>query len=127
MIKRIHHAQLTIESYQTDEARQFYCGVLGLKEVEKPDSLKARGGFWVQIADQQIHIGIQEGVDRYQLRNHIAYQVDDIEAWRTKLEQASIEFENAIPVEGWHRIQCRDPFGNRMEFVQILDDESLQD
>jgi catechol 2,3-dioxygenase-like lactoylglutathione lyase family enzyme len=75
---RIHHVQITIPKGAEDTARAFYCGVLGLREVEKPDSLKGRGGLWVELGGQQVHLGIQDDVDRHGSRSHIAYEVDDI-------------------------------------------------
>jgi catechol 2,3-dioxygenase-like lactoylglutathione lyase family enzyme len=62
-----------------DQAREFYCGKLGLKEIPKPDALKDRGGFWLEVGDRQIHIGVEDGVDPSVSKAHFAYLVDDIE------------------------------------------------
>lgn len=51
-IARLNHAQITIPRGAEEQAREFYCGVLGLPEIAKPDSLAGRGGFWVQLGDQ---------------------------------------------------------------------------
>lgn len=64
MILKFHHAQITIPKGQEEKARKFYCGVLLLKEIQKPESLLDRGGFWVEVGDQQLHIGTEAGVDR---------------------------------------------------------------
>jgi hypothetical protein len=45
MILRVHHAQVGIPRGSEEEARRFYCDFLCLQEIEKPDSLKGRGGF----------------------------------------------------------------------------------
>ena len=42
MIQRIHHAQITVSSGAESEAREFYCGVLGLPEISKPEALAGR-------------------------------------------------------------------------------------
>ena len=42
MITAIHHVQITIPPGAEDQARAFYCGVLGLREIEKPASLAGR-------------------------------------------------------------------------------------
>lgn len=34
---------------EEEQARKFYCGILKLEELSKPDSLAGRGGFWVQV------------------------------------------------------------------------------
>ena len=64
MIHRIHHAQVTVPEGAEAEAREFYCGALGLPEVPKPASLAGRGGFWIAVGDQQVHVGAEGGVDR---------------------------------------------------------------
>lgn len=120
MIKRLHHAQITIPKGAEDAARAFYCGLLGLREIEKPDSLKGRGGFWVEIADQQIHIGTEDGVDRMKTKAHLAYEVDDIGCWLTKMHENSVEIGDSIPIPGYERFEIRDPFGNRLEFIQPI-------
>lgn len=119
MIEDIHHVQITIPQGMEEEARAFYCGVLGLTEIEKPESLRSRGGFWVQVGGRQLHIGTEEGVDRLQTKAHVAYQVDDIEAWRERLKAAGITAEESIPIPGYDRFEFRDPFGNRVEMISV--------
>ena len=60
----LHHAQITIPKGAEEQGRQFYCQVLGLPEIEKPDSLQGRGGFWLQVGDRQVHVGTEEVVNR---------------------------------------------------------------
>lgn len=120
MIHGIHHVQITIERTDEAVARAFYCGVLGLPEVEKPDSLKGRGGFWVQVGDRQLHVGVEDGIDRARTKAHVAYQVDDLAAWRERLTAAGIPALESVPIPGYDRFECRDPFGNRMEFIRPL-------
>ena len=43
MIIGLHHVQITIPKGSEEQGREFYCHVLGLEEIEKPDSLKGRG------------------------------------------------------------------------------------
>jgi catechol 2,3-dioxygenase-like lactoylglutathione lyase family enzyme len=116
-ISRLHHAQVTVPPDAVDAARAFYCGLLGLREVEKPASLKPRGGFWVEIGDAQVHVGIEDGVDRRATKAHLAYQVDDVAAWRRALESRGVEMAESVPIEGYERFEFRDPFGNRVEFI----------
>ena len=78
MITGIHHAQITVPKGTEEQARAFYCGVLGLPEIEKPESLKGRGGFWLQVGDRQVHVGTEDVFDRLATKSHIAYQVDDV-------------------------------------------------
>lgn len=119
-IARLHHAQLTIPPGGEDEARAFYCELLGLQETPKPDSLAGRGGFWLQVGDAQVHLGVEEDVDRSATKAHVAYEVDDLEASRSQLESAGFRCEDGVPIPGWSRFELRDPFGNRLELLQAL-------
>lgn len=120
MILGIHHVQITVAPAEAAAAREFYCGVLGLPEIEKPDSLKGRGGLWVRVGDRDLHIGVEEGVERRRTKAHVAYQVDDLAAWRERLAGAGVVALESVPIPGYDRFECRDPFGNRLEFIQAL-------
>lgn len=56
MIIGLHHVQITIPPNAEEEAREFYCSTLSLLEIEKSNSLKKRGGFWIQVGDREVHI-----------------------------------------------------------------------
>ncbi len=116
----LHHAQVTVPKNAVEQARAFYLGVLGLTEIEKPDILKPMGGFWVQIGAQQVHIGLQDGVNRTMLKAHIAYQVDDIDGWQKRIESSGLKVDDSDPIPGYRRFQFRDPFGNRVEMIQPI-------
>lgn len=120
MIRAIHHVQITIPTGQEDTARGFYCGLLGLLEIEKPDSLKHRGGFWLQVGDQAVHVGTEDDVDRNVTKAHIAYQVTELNQWRERLSAAGFTPLDGIPMPGYDRFECRDPFGNRFELIQSI-------
>jgi catechol 2,3-dioxygenase-like lactoylglutathione lyase family enzyme len=118
MIEDIHHVQITRPRGAEEEARRFYCQVLGLPEMEKPESLRGRGGFWVQVGGRQLHIGTEEGVDRNRTKAHVAYQVDNVQTWRERLQAAGMVVEESVPIPGSERFEFRDPFGNRVEMIQ---------
>lgn len=117
-ITGLHHAQISIPRGEEEAGRAFYCGVLGLAEIEKPLALRERGGFWLQVGQQQVHVGTEDGVDRHATRAHLAYVVDDLAAWRARLEQHGITIIEAILIPGQQRFEFRDPFGNRIELTQ---------
>ncbi|HEX4052906.1 MAG TPA: VOC family protein [Tepidisphaeraceae bacterium] len=119
-ILRLHHAQITVAPSDEARARDFYCGLLELKEIVKPSSLKSRGGFWLQAGERQVHVGIEDGVNRSATKAHIAYEVDDIAAWKTKLLENDIRPLDSVPIEGYERFEFRDPFGNRVEFIRPI-------
>jgi catechol 2,3-dioxygenase-like lactoylglutathione lyase family enzyme len=118
MITGIDHVQITIPPGAEEAARAFYCRLLGLPEIDKPASLQERGGFWLQVGDRQVHVGVEENVDRHSTKAHIAYTVTDLEMWRTVLASEGIEILDGVPIPGYVRFEFRDPFGNRVEFIQ---------
>jgi catechol 2,3-dioxygenase-like lactoylglutathione lyase family enzyme len=122
MIRGILHAQITIPAGREDDARSFYCGLLGLPEIAKPEVLRARGGLWLAVGpSQQLHLGVErEFRDRAAAREHVAYEVDDLEAWRMKLTAAGVPVKSGEEVPGFIRCELRDPFGNRVELLQKL-------
>ncbi|MFL5627748.1 MAG: VOC family protein [Ktedonobacteraceae bacterium] len=119
-IKGLHHAQITIPRGAEQQGRQFYCELLGLPEIEKPQSLQGRGGFWLQVGDRQVHVGTEDGVDHQATKAHLAYEVDDVQAWRDLFQARGIAILEGVPIPGYARFEIRDPFGNRMEFIQSL-------
>jgi catechol 2,3-dioxygenase-like lactoylglutathione lyase family enzyme len=118
MILGIDHVQITIPVIEEAAARDFYCQLLGLREIEKPASLKGRGGFWLQVGDRPLHVGVEEGVDRHATKAHVAYAVSDLARWRQTLASRGIEILDGVPIPGYDRFEFRDPFGNRVEFIQ---------
>lgn len=117
-ILRLHHGQVSIPKDSEDQARRFYCDLLGFKEIQKPDSLKDRGGFWLDLEEMQIHFGVEDGIDRRATKAHLAYQVTDLKGWREKLGVKGIQVQEGVPFPGYDRFEFRDPFGNRVEFLE---------
>ncbi len=120
MIVALHHAQITVPKDAEAAARQFYCEHLGLQEVPKPEVLRARGGFWVQLGPIQVHVGTEDGVDRRRTKAHLGFEVDDLPTMRALLQSLGLEISEGEPIPGLNRFEFRDPFGNRMEFVQKI-------
>ena len=120
VILSIHHVQITIPVGAEDEARAFYCDVLRLKEIDKPESLAGRGGFWLEVGDRQVHVGVESDLERSRSKAHIAYLVDDLQSAREKLVAGNVEILDGIPIPGYLRFEFRDPFGNRVEFLQAI-------
>ena len=116
----VHHVQITIPPGEDADrtARSFYMELLGLPEVTKPEVLAGRGGFWCQVADRDIHVGIDEDEERSRRRGHVAYEVDDLEYWRKRISEHGYQPIESIQFPGWLRFELRDPFGNRLELIQ---------
>ena len=54
----LDHIQLAAPEGAEEQARRYFGDVLGLVEVEKPQTLRARGGVWFALGEQQLHIGV---------------------------------------------------------------------
>jgi predicted RNase H-like nuclease/catechol 2,3-dioxygenase-like lactoylglutathione lyase family enzyme len=117
-IRRINHVQITIPTGEEANARAFYVELLGLREIPKPATLRSRGGFWLLLGGQEVHVGAEDGVERYKTKGHIAYEVSNIVYWRKRLESNGIKIGESIPIPGFERFEFRDPFGNRVEIIQ---------
>ena len=118
MIQKVHHAQITIPVGAETEAREFYCEFLELNEVPKPESLKMRGGFWLEVGGFQVHVGTENDFDRTKTKAHVAYLVENLNSMREKLENRNIKILEGVPIPKYLRFEFRDPFGNRVEFLQ---------
>ena len=114
----MQHAQITVSNGAETEARQFYCDLLGFKEIPKPEVLQTRGGFWLEVGGFQVHVGTEDNFDRAKTKAHIAYEVEDLNAWRKKLETGGVKIIEGIPIPNYSRFEFRDPFGNRVEFLE---------
>jgi catechol 2,3-dioxygenase-like lactoylglutathione lyase family enzyme len=98
------------------EARAFYGQLLGLSEVQKPSNLVVRGGCWFQLGDRELHLGV-DPVFRPATKAHVAIQVDDLAAFRARLDAAGVPTREDEPLPGYARFYADDPFGNRLEFL----------
>jgi catechol 2,3-dioxygenase-like lactoylglutathione lyase family enzyme len=115
----LHHVQVAITTGDESAARQFYGHVLGLTEIPKPASLGDRGGVWFQCGNQQLHCGVETAVA--ESRRHPALLTDDLAGLRSRLTAAGIATEDDRQIPGYRRFYARDPFGNRLEFMQALE------
>lgn len=117
----IDHVQLAAPENCEAEARSFFEDLLGWPEIEKPESLKLRGGVWFQCGSHQVHIGVQKDFVPA-TKAHPAFSVQHIDSLREHLIQRNIHIieDDARSNEGVKRFYLHDPFGNRLEFLQWL-------
>lgn len=120
MIIGLHHAQITIPKGTEEAGKDFYCKILGLNEISKPSALQGRGGFWLQVGNQEVHVGTEDGFNRLTTKAHLAYKVEDISYWRKVLLENEIEILDSVPIPNYERFEFRDPFGNRVELIQQI-------
>lgn len=116
MIEAIHHVQITVPSDKLGEARAFYEETLGLQPAPRPANM-GRDGLWFRVFDRDLHIGIEDGIDR-KTRAHVAFKVDNVAAHAELLASAGLAVQHPVKMEGYERIQFRDPFGNMIELIE---------
>ncbi|HEX8072119.1 MAG TPA: VOC family protein [Pyrinomonadaceae bacterium] len=119
--KRLDHVQLCIPPGTEAQARAFYGGLLGLAEIEKPAPLRANGGMWFQIADIQLHIGVE--ADQSKSKRHPAFEVEDVAGVRRYLEAHGVRTRDEPQLAGVARFSFFDPFDNRIELLERTDND----
>jgi catechol 2,3-dioxygenase-like lactoylglutathione lyase family enzyme len=115
----IDHVQVAAPPDCEQQARSFYGGLLGLRELEKPDVLSTRGGCWFACGHQQLHVGVSDAFAPA-TKAHPALVVRDAETLAVLLaELAAAGYATRPDVElpGVARGFVDDPFGNRIELV----------
>ena len=117
MFEAIDHVQLAIPAGGEDEARRFWCVVLGFSELPKPDSLAKRGGAWFENGSVQVHVGVESSFAPAQ-KAHPAFRVHDLKNLAKLLSESGhpVRWDNEIP--DVFRCHVDDPFGNRIELIQ---------
>jgi catechol 2,3-dioxygenase-like lactoylglutathione lyase family enzyme len=117
-IEGIDHVQLAAPPGCEEAARSFFGELLGLAEVEKPVSLRARGGVWFQAGGQQLHVGVAEPFTPAQ-KAHPALRVrpDGLDRLAARLTDAGVTVRWDDALEGIRRFYVADPWGNRLELL----------
>lgn len=115
----IDHVQLAAPRGCEEEARSFFGELLGMEEIAKPENLHKRGGVWFRCGVHELHIGVQDDFVPAS-KAHPAFEVLGIEALRSRLEEAGVTANEDEPIAGKTRFHIRDPFGNRIEFVENI-------
>lgn len=117
-VRRLDHVLLAMPAGRESDARKFYQGILGIPEAVKPANLAARGGGWFEDGELKIHLGIEKNFAPAR-KAHPAFIVDDLAALEAILIEAGYPVAHDQPLEGYDRIFIDDPFGNRIELMQV--------
>jgi ribosomal protein S18 acetylase RimI-like enzyme len=114
MIAGLDHVQVAAPAGGEDAARAFYGGLLGLRELPKPERLRARGGVWFAVGDHQLHVGIEDPFAPAR-KAHPALAVPRANDLRALAERLAAAGHRAT----WDgpRFYVEDPFGNRLELL----------
>ena len=116
-VARIDHIQIAAPAGCETAAREFYGAVLGMEEIAKPQALRARGGCWFQCGDRQVHIGVESDF-RPAKKAHPAFAVADLDGLRESLLRRGAPVSDDALAES-RRFYSEDPWGNRLEFVEV--------
>ena len=113
----LHHVQLAIPAGSEQQARDFYAGVLGMVELEKPPALAARGGCWFRAGGWEIHLGVETPFSPAR-KAHPGVLVQNIDSLSDRLSLAGVAVEWDDHFPGHRRFYASDPYGNRLEFLE---------
>jgi catechol 2,3-dioxygenase-like lactoylglutathione lyase family enzyme len=116
----IDHVQLAMPAGGEAKARAFYASLLGLEEVAKPAALAGRGGAWFRSGDVQVHLGVEEGFQPAR-KAHPAFRVKGLTELVRRCEVAGYAITRDAPLPGQDRVHVADPFGNRIELIELTD------
>jgi catechol 2,3-dioxygenase-like lactoylglutathione lyase family enzyme len=117
----LHHVQLAMPRGREADARAFYSGVLGFTERTKPPHLAVRGGAWFHAGSVELHLGVEDDF-RPAKKAHPALLVSDLAALSARCDQAGFEVTTDQKLAGYERVYVSDPFGNRIELLQRIDE-----
>jgi len=109
----LDHVQVAMPPGGEDAARRFYAGLLGLREMEKPEPMRATGGVWF---DPGVHLGVERDFAPAR-KAHPGLRVADLDAIAARLADAGSDVEWDERWPGVRRFYTRDPFGNRLELL----------
>ncbi|MEU3413779.1 glyoxalase [Streptomyces sp. NPDC006658] len=117
----LHHVQLAIPPGAEDRCREFWAGVLGMTELEKPPVLAARGGCWFRGSGLEVHLAVEEDF-RPSRKAHPGILVTSIQALAKRLEDngVGVTWDGNFP--GHNRFYAFDKLGNRLEFLEPVRD-----
>jgi catechol 2,3-dioxygenase-like lactoylglutathione lyase family enzyme len=123
-VKRLQHVSTPYPRGRQEDVRTFYGGVLGLYEKPVPDSLADLELVWFEAGDGELELHFLPDPVHPDpaAQRHFCLEVEDVEAWRKRIEAAGVETTDQTPIKNRPRFFCRDPFGNLIEFTTILGD-----
>ncbi len=144
-IKQIDHTGITVSDIE--KSIRFYRDVMGFRLLSPPSepvddetesiAITEEKGAVTRVCTMEVCEGsviellefvapdspVTNPMPMYTLgKHHIAYQVDDLDAWIDRLKSAGVEFTSE-PVKAWEEnmnswIMCKDPDGIMIELVE---------
>jgi catechol 2,3-dioxygenase-like lactoylglutathione lyase family enzyme len=115
VVEGLDHVQLACPPGGEDEARRFYGELLGLRELEKPEPLRSRGGVWFECGAQQLHLGVEEPFAPAHKAHPALLVGSPAELEELAKRLPAVRWDEDLP--GFRRFYTSDPFGNRLELL----------
>ena len=116
----LDHVQIAAPPGSEDATRRFYGDLLGLREIPKPEAMRASGGVWFELGRGELHVGIEEAFAPAR-KAHPGLRVEpaelDVLAERLSAAGAPVDWDDRYP--GIRRFYTADPFGNRIELQAL--------
>jgi len=113
----LDHVQVAIPIGGEERASEFYAGILGFTEVEKPAAMADRKSIWFIAGAVNLHLGIEPEFQAAK-RAHPAFVVADLDDILAACERAGRTTKPDTSFNGFRRVHVFDPFGNRLELMQ---------
>ena len=113
----IDHVQIAMPEGRLEEARDFYVGVLGLAEGERPESISRAVGLWFTSGTVKVHLGVEPAF-RPSRKAHTALVVENADELFGACRARGLDVVPAADLDGFRRAHVLDPFGNRIEIVE---------
>jgi catechol 2,3-dioxygenase-like lactoylglutathione lyase family enzyme len=114
----VDHVQLAMPAGREDEARRFYGGLLALPEAVKPPELAERGGVWLESGPVKIHLGVDADF-RPARKAHPGFLIEGLSELVRRLRDAGYVVTDDEPLPGYFRVYVHDPFGSRLELLEL--------
>jgi len=114
--KRVDHVHIAVTPERLEEAKRFYTDVMGLELIDRPNHIFTTAGYWFNIGDVQLHVGVEPPMPIS--TKHTAFEVEDVDAALKHL-QGRVQINKEPPIPGRRRFSFYDPFGNRIELLEI--------
>ena len=116
-ILSLDHVQIAIPVGGETRARDFYTGILGLTEVEKPAEMAGRNSIWFVAGLVNLHVGIEPDFHPAK-RAHPALVVNDLDHIVAACQRAGLPVKPDTSFNNFRRVHVFDPFGNRLELME---------
>jgi catechol 2,3-dioxygenase-like lactoylglutathione lyase family enzyme len=113
----LDHVQVVVPPGHVDEAARFYGEVVGLEQIERPETMGGVGA-WFGTGSQELHVSEYEDFVPA-AKAHPAFELEgaglDALAERLAAAGAEVRWDERLP--GARRFYSFDPAGNRLEFL----------